>query len=130
MTAQHRVQTYDAGRLAESFAVAALVIKGYRILSRRWRSRSGEVDIIALSPGWGANRTLVFIEVKRRADLDAAAESIRTRQRTRIERAADHFVAAHPRLASAARRFDLMLVTPRRWPHHVVDAWHGDDACV
>lgn len=125
-----RARTYDAGRLAESFAVAALTIKGYRILSRRWRSRAGEVDIIALTPGWRANRTLVFVEVKRRDDFDAAAESIGMQQRRRIMRAADAYVAAYPRLSKAMRRYDVVLVAPRRWPHHVLAAWHADDACV
>jgi putative endonuclease len=127
---ERRTRTYDAGRIAESFAVAALLVKGYRILSRRWRSRSGEVDIVALSPGWRNDRTLVFVEVKRRGDFDVAAESIRTQQRRRIMRAADTFVGSHPRFARTPRRFDLVLVAPRRWPLHVVDAWQADDACV
>jgi putative endonuclease len=125
-----RKRTYDAGRLAESLAVLALRVKGYRIVARRWRSRSGEVDIIALAPGLGRERTLAFIEVKRRDGLDAAAESVRLRQRRRIESAADAFVAAFPRFAATTRRFDLMLLAPRHWPRHVVDAWHTDDACV
>jgi putative endonuclease len=127
---ERRARTYDAGHFAESFAVATLIVKGYRILSRRWRSRSGEVDIVALSPGWGSNRTLVFVEVKRRGDFDIAAESIRVQQRRRIMRAADTFVGSHPRFARTTRRFDIVLVAPRRWPLHVVDAWQADDACV
>ncbi len=125
-----RARTYDAGRTAESFAVVALAMKGYRILSRRWRSRAGELDIVALSPGWGANRTLVFVEVKRRGDFDSAAESIKTQQRRRIMRAADSFIGAHPRFSRTSRRYDVVLIAPRRWPHHVVDAWQGDSACV
>jgi putative endonuclease len=127
---ERRARTYDAGRFGESFAVASLIIKGYRILSRRWKSYAGEVDIVALSPGWNANRTLVFVEVKRRSDLDAAAESIGTQQQRRISDAADAFVGVYPRFAQTTRRFDLVLIAPRRWPLHVIDAWQADDACV
>ena len=49
------------GQRSERLAVAYLKLKGYRILETNYRSRAGEIDIIAQDKG-----TLVFIEVKAR----------------------------------------------------------------
>jgi putative endonuclease len=48
------------------------------------------------------------------------------RQRARIARAAALYLAARPALRHKAVRFDAMLVTPRRWPKHVKDAWRPE----
>jgi hypothetical protein len=59
------------GALAELAAAALLMLKGYRIIERRHRSRSGEIDLIATR-----GRRIAFVEVKLRASVDAAAASI------------------------------------------------------
>jgi putative endonuclease len=41
-------------------------------------------------------------------------------------RALDHFLARRPDLATLDRRFDVVLIAPRRWPRHVRDAWQGE----
>jgi putative endonuclease len=50
-------------------------------VARRWRSPVGEVDIVARR-----RQVLVFVEVKARAQLDSAAESVTERQQRRIVR--------------------------------------------
>jgi putative endonuclease len=107
-----------AGRLAETLCALSLRLRGYRILARRLRTPVGELDIVARR-----GRLLVFVEVKARATLALAAESIAARQRLRVERAAGAYLALNPGLADLDMRFDAMLVAPRRWPRHVVDAW-------
>ncbi len=82
---------------------------------------SGEVDLIARR-----GRMLAAIEVKARDSLATAAASISTRQRRRIARALDHFLALRPDLARLDIRFDVMLVTPGRWPRHIADAWRNE----
>ena len=52
----------------EFLATVALILKGYRILGRRVRTRVGEIDLIARSPGG----ILCFVEVKSR-NASAAA---------------------------------------------------------
>jgi putative endonuclease len=37
-----------------------------------------------------------------------------------------HFLGGRPDLAMLAARFDVMLVAPRRWPRHLVDAWREE----
>jgi putative endonuclease len=95
-----------------------LRLRGYRILARRYKTKLGEVDLIARR---GA--VLAAIEVKARADFDRAVESITLRQRQRITRALSHFLSGRPDLALLAARFDVMLVAPGRWPRHLIDAW-------
>jgi putative endonuclease len=115
------------GRRAEALAVLLLRLKGYRILARRLRLPAGEIDIVA-----ARGRVVAFIEVKARADLTVALESVSLRQRRRLRGAAAQFIARDPRHVAADLRFDLVLVAPGRfsvtWPRHVVDAWRADSA--
>lgn len=107
------------GRSGEGWAELLLRLKGYRILGRRVRNHAGEIDLVARSP----RGVLCFVEVKARPDTRAAVESVAPRQRARIERAAQLFVAGKPQLARAAMRFDIVTISPRALPRHIPDAW-------
>jgi putative endonuclease len=113
-----RRRAESRGRFAETRCAWGLRFKGYRILARRARSPAGEIDIIARR-----GKTIAFIEVKARQDLNMAIESISSRQRARIRDAAELYLARAPHLAGLAPRFDVMLVTGWRWPRHIIDAW-------
>ncbi len=122
MTTARRRGAERRGRLAESLCVWWLRLRGYRILARDYRVAVGEVDILARRGG-----ALAAIEVKARDDRGRANEALSARQRRRIERAVAHFLVRRPELARLAIRFDVMLVTPRRLPHHLQDAWREGD---
>jgi putative endonuclease len=113
-----RVAAFGLGLSAESRAAAYLVAKGYRILARRWKSPAGELDIVARR-----RRLLVFVEVKARASLDAAAEAVLPRQRQRIVAAAEAWLATYPDPRITDMRFDAVLVAPRKLPRHVEGAF-------
>lgn len=106
------------GRRAEWRAAMWLRLKGYRLLARGWRVPQGEVDLIIRR-----GNVVAFVEVKARATLDQAAESITDRQKLRIRNAAERFLMAHPEHAQATARFDAVLIAPRHWPRHQPDAW-------
>jgi putative endonuclease len=106
------------GISAESRAAAFLIAKGFRILARRWRSPLGEIDIIARR-----RSLLVFAEVKARANLDEAAESINERQRRRIAAAAEVWLAANADEKIHDIRFDAILVAPGKIPRHIPAAF-------
>lgn len=106
------------GNRAEFLAAILLIMKGYRILARRMRLPVGEIDLIARR-----GKVVAFVEVKARATPDAAAESITPATRRRIEAAARGWLARRPDLAGLSIRFDAVLISPRRWPHHITDAW-------
>jgi putative endonuclease len=113
-----RQVAFRLGLSAESRAAAYLLAKGYRILARRFRSPVGEIDIVARR-----RRLLVFVEVKARATLDGAAESVSPQQKRRICAAAEAWLAAHPDDSVQDMRFDAMLVAPGRMPRHITGAF-------
>lgn len=117
-----RRRAFRLGLSAENRAAWMLRLKLHRILARRWRCRLGEIDLVARR-----GRTLVFVEVKARADEGVAIDAVGPRSRARILAAADLWVAAHPFYAAFDRRFDVVVVLPGRWPIHRPDAFRGDD---
>lgn len=118
---QHRQRAERRGRYAEWLCLWHLRLRGWRILARGWRCPSGEIDILARRGG-----VLAVIEVKSRQEIGAAASVLAPRQRRRIARAAEAFLVSRPDLARLDLRFDLMLVAPRRLPHHWRGAWRAD----
>jgi putative endonuclease len=116
-----RVAAFGLGLSAESRAAAYLVAKGYRILARRWKSPVGELDIVARR-----RQLLVFVEVKARASLDAAAESVLPRQRQRIVAAAEAWLATYPDPKITDMRFDAVLVAPGKLPRHIAGAFEAN----
>jgi putative endonuclease len=116
-----RRRAHRRGQAAELLCLWSLRCRGYRILARRFRVPSGEIDLIARR-----GRVLAAIEVKARADYASAGEAVLGRQRRRIARALEHFLSTRPDLAGLDARFDVMLVVPRRWPRHLADAWRLD----
>jgi putative endonuclease len=106
-----------SGRRSEWLAAVLLALKGYRILERRYRCSSGEIDLVARR-----GDLLVFAEVKRRATLDSAAGAVTANSRRRIERAADMFLAQRPHLADCSMRYDIVAVAGWR-VRHVRGAW-------
>ena len=68
-----------------------LIAKAYRIVARRWKTPLGEIDIVARR-----RRSLVFVEVKARANADEAAEAVTERVKRRIIGAAEVWLARHP----------------------------------
>lgn len=113
-----RVAAFEHGLSAESRCAAWLIAKGYRILARRFRTRAGEIDIIARRRG-----VTVFIEVKARAKLDDAAYAITPQQQQRIVATAEAWLAMHPQFASDDLRFDAMLIAPGHLPRHLTSAF-------
>jgi putative endonuclease len=113
-----RVAAFRTGLSAETRAAAYLMAKGYRILAKRFRTRYGEIDIVARRRG-----LIAFIEVKARASLDDAAYAVTPRQQQRIIDAAQAWLMAHPEHAEFELRFDAMLIAPRRLPRHLLAAF-------
>jgi putative endonuclease len=113
-----RQAAFGLGISAESRAAAWLIAHGYRILARRWKCPLGEIDIIA-----ARRHTLIFVEVKARANLDAAAEAVTERQKQRIAAAAEVWLAANPIPAICDMRFDAILVVPGKLPRHIPAAF-------
>ncbi|MGE0241046.1 MAG: YraN family protein [Parvibaculaceae bacterium] len=110
------------GRWAESLALAALRLKGYRLLARRFKSGPGEVDLIMRR-----GEVTAFIEVKVRATADLAVEAVTGRQAFRIAAAARIWMARDPKAALGICRFDIVAVSPYHWPRHIPNAFTVED---
>ncbi|KQP73080.1 hypothetical protein ASF60_11185 [Methylobacterium sp. Leaf113] len=114
----HRRATERRGRIAETLALLALMLKGYRPLGSRFRAAGGEIDLIVRR-----GDTIAFVEVKARGTLDEARAAIDARKVARFSRAARAWISRHPAAGGATFRADAMFVAPGRWPRHVTDAF-------
>lgn len=94
------------GELGETLACEELERRGYAILARRYRRRSGEIDIVALD-----GETLVFVEVKTRAGstFGSGAEAVNGLKQRRMTRLACDFIARHG-FADRSCRFDVVAI--------------------
>jgi putative endonuclease len=110
-----------AGRRAEAIAAWWLRLRGFAVLATRWRTKVGEIDLVARR-----GDLVVFVEVKRRATLAAAAEAVTATNRARVARAAEHYLARNRDLAACTVRFDALLLAPWSVPRHVEGAWDAD----
>lgn len=109
-----------SGRRAEVWAAIWLMLKGYRILGFRLRTRLGEIDLLAQRGG-----VLAVVEVKSRLTLADALAAVAPEQRDRLRRAGAAVAGGRPRLKAMAVRLDLIALAPGRLPQHRPDAWNG-----
>lgn len=95
----------SAGASAEALAADYLMRHGLTIVERNFRTRFGEIDLIARD-----GRTLVFVEVRlrRSARFGGAVESITARKRARLVAAANGYLLRIGRLPPC--RFDAILM--------------------
>ncbi len=92
--------------MGEDLACCELQRRGYAVLARRYRSRYGEIDIVARD---GA--TLVFVEVKTRRGVlfGGGAAAVTAWKQRRMVRMAEEFLMRH-RLHDAPCRFDVVAI--------------------
>jgi len=95
------------GELGENLACDELRRRGYAILERRYRTRFGEIDIIARD-----GESLVFVEVRRKShdDCGSAIESIGPQKQRRIVRMAVDYMARNDLYDRCAVRFDVVAI--------------------
>jgi putative endonuclease len=96
------------GKHGEDLACDELRRLGYTILDRRFRTRCGELDIVARD-----GNVVVFVEVRARStgNFGHALESVTWQKRHRLSRMAASYLFAK-RLSEVACRFDVVAVTP------------------
>lgn len=100
------MQTQNTGSQGEKEAEQFLVSFGYRILDHNFRSRFGEIDLIALY-----NNTLVFIEVKTRSSslFGSPSEAISYHKLTKLIKTSQYYQMLHKNLPTDIR-FDAIEV--------------------
>ena len=100
----------ELGYAGEERAAEYLEKKGYRVISRNYTVRGGEIDLVVCD-----RMSLVFVEVKTRTDerFGRAAEAVDARKISRMVKAAEHFLYENgERYESSSKniRFDVIEV--------------------
>ena len=109
------------GKEGEKAAVRFLKKKGYRIIEKNYRNKSGEIDIVAEQ-----DQVLVFIEVKSRADSEYGEplEAVTPHKHRKIGQVARGFLTQH-QIENRDCRFDVVGIKgnpnePKTWEVELV----------
>ena len=119
-----RTAAQDSGDAAEAMVAVRLEARGWRVLGRQVHVGRAEIDLLAIDPG--PPPALVVVEVRWRArrDFGLAEETVDSRKRARLRRAAFALrdLGALPDgtpLPALPIRFDLVVAEPGgRLRHH------------
>ncbi len=106
-------QAFREGHGAEWIAAALLMLKGYQVLGFRLKTVGAEIDILARR-----GRTLVVVEVKRRATIERALSAIDPRQLERLRLAGQALLRQRPSFTGLVLRIDMVALAPGRIPRH------------
>jgi len=101
------IERQELGKSGENLAIRELTAQGYAIVAQRYRSRLGEIDIIARD-----GDTLVFVEVRRKSGdgCGTAAESVTPAKQRRVIRMAVDYLARNGLYDKCPVRFDVVAI--------------------
>jgi putative endonuclease len=111
-----RKRAYLKGQRGELIAALYLRLKGYQVIEKRFKTPVGEIDLVARK-----GSTLIAVEVKSRNTREEASLALTPFQQRRIERALLYYLARKP--SPLDLRFDVVLISPWKWPCHIHGAW-------
>lgn len=96
------------GEAAEQEACRYLLTHGLQLITRNFRCRRGEIDLVMQDRG-----CLVFVEVRfrRSPGYGGALESVTPDKQRRIITAASHFLQTRRKWSGHACRFDVVGIT-------------------
>lgn len=120
-----RVNRRSQGRVAEDAAAEYLLALGYTIVTRRYKSKRGEIDLVAID-STGGSETLVFIEVKSRSRAGRFPErAVDWTKRSHFAVCVEEYLSktGQPQLPG---RYDVIAVDPDGI-QHFVDAFRAGE---
>jgi putative endonuclease len=99
--------TAGLGKEGEEKAAAALEAAGMKIICRNYRSKTGEIDIIAID-----GETIVFVEVKAWSvyGIENLQYSLDNKKKHKIIKTANFFLSENRKYSNMAIRFDVVFV--------------------
>ena len=117
-----KASTRSVGNSGEDKACSFLSSESYRIIERNFRTRSGEIDIIAQK-----DDVLVFVEVKTlpSGDAETLAHELDIRKQRKIIKTANFFLVNHREYNSSKIRFDVIVIDMPDLPpvYHIPNAF-------
>ena len=95
------------GDWGEDKAVEYLENMGYRLVCRKFKSKLGEVDVVARK-----GKILAFVEVKtrKRIDYGMPCEAVDAAKQYRLRRTAEYFLLVNPWTRGMQPRMDIIEV--------------------
>jgi len=113
------MESYELGQSGEDLAASYLTKQGYRIIERNFRSRRGEIDIVAFDQEF-----LAFIEVKNYSGRSFSSPyvSIDQNKRASLIHAAKTYLLKR-KIKNINCRFDALIVFRREQGLVIVDLY-------
>lgn len=98
------VNTHLLGKMGEELVIAYLCTIGYQVISKNFRCKLGEIDLIARE-----GNDLVFVEIKTRSGYDYGLpqESVNFAKRQKIKKVALYYLQKN-NLLDCNCRFDVV----------------------
>lgn len=95
------------GHAAENQALEYLKGQGLGLVTRNYRCKRGEIDLIMRQ-----GPTLVFVEVRKRTSdrFGSALESVNRQKQAKLLYSARHYLQQHPEWHSKSCRFDIVAI--------------------
>ncbi len=118
MSQLKRQAAFARGLEAETAAARHLRALGYEIAEQRYKTKSGEVDIVARK-----DDVILFVEVKARNTLSDALDSVSLASQRRIEAAGRDWIAAQPDAHMLSWRNDVIAIVPDEPVQHFENVW-------
>jgi len=114
--------TFERGMRAEESARLHLERKGYTLISARYKTPHGEIDLLMQQ-----GKTIVAVEVKYRKREVDSFECLTERQQKRIENSLLYYLSENNINESGANsallRFDVVLLSAGKQITHIENAW-------
>ena len=97
----------QTGEDGENRATDYLLSKGFAIIERNWRTKGGEIDIIAYK-----NDTIVFLEVKTlpNGTIDMIQRELNYQKQQRILKTSKRFLLNHRQYSNSYVRYDVIVI--------------------
>ena len=116
------MNTKTIGNNGENKAADYLETQGYSIIERNWRTKTGEIDIIAEKA-----ETLVFVEVKTlpQATSDMLSSVLNRQKLQRIVKTSKRFLLNHRQYSNSYVRYDVIVIDMPGYPqvYHIENAF-------
>jgi len=102
-----KMNTKIIGNEGENRAADFLKSRGFSIIERNWRTKGGEIDIIAYK-----NDMIVFVEVKTlpNGTIDMIQRELNNQKRERILKISKRFLLNHRQYSNSYVRYDVIVI--------------------
>ena len=110
----------EKGRLGEEIALKYIISKGGTIVEKNYRTKMGEIDLIARMNGG-----LVFVEVKSRSNINYGypCEAVNYKKKRKITNVAKYYILDNS-LEDISVRFDVIeIYLTDKKINHIVNAF-------